>query len=112
MTPRWRSPSRSAALSPSRRSRTSSVCSPSRGGGKRYVTGVSDSFNGLPMPSRVGSRRAHPGGRTPQPVARQLLVKVLRVHVGVLGRGGELAARRLEHTGDVSALELLHHPCL
>src|SRR6266571_59510 len=24
----------------------------------------------------------------------------------------ELAARRLEHTGDVSALELLHHPCL
>src|SRR5207245_577880 len=52
-----------------------------------------------------------PGGPT-EAVARQLLVEVLRVHVGVLGGGGELSALGLEDADDVGALELLDDPRL
>src|SRR5919108_1626091 len=48
------------------------------------------------------------GRRPAQPVQLELLGEVFGVHVGVLGGRGELAAMRLEHAGDVGALELLH----
>src|SRR5262245_9796654 len=61
--------------------------------------------------SRSGRARARlaalRGWHAPEPVARQLVREVLRIHVRVLGRRGELASVRLQQPGHVGALELL-----
>src|SRR6185503_9588908 len=61
-------------------------------------------------PARLVDRLG--GVAAAQAIPGELLGEVLGVHVGVLGRGRQLAALAIEDARDVGALELLDHPGL